>query len=99
MPSALLRQSFASSPGDLPIMPSEIAAFGETASHLANHPFVFIGLALLLFFGVLRALIGSGILRRVDRKMSGVIIQSLLGYALGLRGNLSWGRPVVPRRL
>jgi hypothetical protein len=53
-------------------MPSEIAAFGETAPHLANHPLVLIGLALLLLFGVLWALIGSGILRRVDRKTSGV---------------------------
>jgi protein O-GlcNAc transferase len=60
-------------------MPSEITAFGEIASHLAN-PLVLIGLALLLFFGVHRALIRSRILPPVDRKTSGVIIQSLLRY-------------------
>jgi hypothetical protein len=60
-------------------MPSELAAFGEMASHLAN-PLVLIGLALLLFFGVHRALIRSGILPPVDRRASGVIIQSLLRY-------------------
>ncbi|MGH9891595.1 MAG: hypothetical protein ACREA0_06365, partial [bacterium] len=60
-------------------MPSEIPAFGEIASHLAN-PLVLIGLALLLLVGVHRALIRSGILPRVDRKTSGVIIQSLLRY-------------------
>ena len=60
-------------------MPSELTAFGEIASHLAN-PLVLIGLALLLLFGVHRALIHSGILLPVDRKTSGVIIQSLLRY-------------------
>ncbi|MGH8572803.1 MAG: hypothetical protein ACREX8_09525, partial [Gammaproteobacteria bacterium] len=60
-------------------MPSELAAFGEMASHLAN-PLVLIGLALLLFFGVHRALIRSKILPPVDRRTSGVIVQSLLRY-------------------
>ena len=60
-------------------MRSELAAFGEMASHLAN-PLVLIGLALLLFFGVHRALLRSGILPPVDRRTSGVIVQSLLRY-------------------
>ena len=60
-------------------MRSELAAFGEMASHLAN-PLVLIGFALLLFFGVHRALLRSGILPPVDRKTSGVIVQSLLRY-------------------
>ncbi|MBA2593117.1 MAG: hypothetical protein H0U97_13050 [Gammaproteobacteria bacterium] len=60
-------------------MRSELAAFGEMASHLAN-PLVLIGLGLLLFFGVHRALLRSGILPPVDRKTSGVIVQSLLRY-------------------
>ena len=60
-------------------MPAELSAFGEIASHLAN-PLVLIGLALLLLFGVHRALIGSGVLPPVDRKTSGVIVQSLLRY-------------------
>lgn len=42
-------------------MCSELAAFGEMASHLAN-PLVLIGLVLLLVFGVHRALIRSKIL-------------------------------------
>ncbi|MGH8562995.1 MAG: hypothetical protein ACREXW_02455 [Gammaproteobacteria bacterium] len=60
-------------------MRSELAAFGEMASQLAN-PLVLIGLALLLFFGVHRALLRSGILPPVDRRTSGVIVQSLLRY-------------------
>ena len=60
-------------------MPSELAAFGEMASHLAN-PLVLIGLALLLVFGVHRALLRSRILPPVDRRTSGVIVQSLLRY-------------------
>ena len=60
-------------------MPSEFAAFGEIAPHLAN-PLVLIGLALLLVFGVHRALIRSGILPPVDQRTSGVIVQSLLRY-------------------
>jgi len=60
-------------------MRSELAAFGEMASHLAN-PLVLIGFALLLVFGVHRALLRSGILPPVDRKTSGVIVQSLLSY-------------------
>jgi tetratricopeptide (TPR) repeat protein len=59
-------------------MPSELAAFGEIASHLAN-PLVAIGLVLVLFFSVHRALIHAGILRP-DPDTSGVIIQSLLHY-------------------
>jgi hypothetical protein len=60
-------------------MRSELAAFGEMASHLAN-PLVLIGLALLLVFGVHRALLRSRILPPVDRRTSGVIVQSLLRY-------------------
>ena len=60
-------------------MPSEFAAFGEIALHLGN-PLVLIGLALLLVFGVHRALIRSGILLPVDQRTSGVIVQSLLRY-------------------
>ncbi|MGH9198721.1 MAG: hypothetical protein ACRD1T_23705, partial [Acidimicrobiia bacterium] len=60
-------------------MPSELSAFGEVASHLAN-PLVLVGLALLLLFGGHRVLIRSGILPPVDRKTSGVIVQSLLRY-------------------
>ena len=60
-------------------MPSELAAFGEIASHLAN-PLVLIGFALLLVFGVHRALIRSGILPPVDQRTSVVVVQSLLRY-------------------
>jgi len=60
-------------------MPSELTAFGGIASHLAN-PLVLIGLALLLLVGAHRALIGSGNLPPVDRRTSGVIVQSLLRY-------------------
>ncbi|MGQ0594649.1 MAG: tetratricopeptide repeat protein [Gammaproteobacteria bacterium] len=60
-------------------MPSELTGFGEIASHLDN-PMVLIGLALLLVFGVRRALILSGVLPPVDRKTSGIISQSLLRY-------------------
>ena len=60
-------------------MPSELTAFGGIASHLAN-PLVLIGLALLLLVGAHRALIGSGNLPLVDRRTSGVIVQSLLRY-------------------
>ena len=47
----------------------------EIASHLAN-PFVLIGFALLLLFGVHRALISSGILPPVDQITSGVIVRT-----------------------
>ncbi len=60
-------------------MPSELTAFSGIASHLAN-PLVLIGLALLLLVGAHRALIGSGNLPPVDRRTSGVIVQSLLRY-------------------
>jgi protein O-GlcNAc transferase len=60
-------------------MPSELGGFGEIASHLAN-PLVLIGFALLLLFGVHRALIRSGILPPVGQRTSGVIVQSLLRY-------------------
>ncbi len=60
-------------------MRSELAAFGEMASHLAN-PLVLVGLALLLVFGLHRALIRSRILPPVDRRTSGIIVQSLLRY-------------------
>ncbi|MGH8473780.1 MAG: tetratricopeptide repeat protein, partial [Gammaproteobacteria bacterium] len=60
-------------------MRSELAAFGEMASHLAN-PLVLIGLALLLFFGVHRALLRSKVLSPIDRETSGIIVQSLLRY-------------------
>ncbi|MGH9892028.1 MAG: tetratricopeptide repeat protein [bacterium] len=60
-------------------MPSELAVFGEIAPHLAN-PLVLIGFGLLLYFGVHRALIRSKILPPVDRRTSGIIVQSLLRY-------------------
>jgi hypothetical protein len=50
-------------------MPSELAAFGEMASHLANP-----------WSSVHWALLRSGILPPVDRRTSGVIVQSPLRY-------------------
>lgn len=54
-------------------------AFGKIAPHLAN-PLVLVGFVLLLFFGIHRTLIKSGILRPVSAAQSGTIVRILLRY-------------------
>jgi tetratricopeptide (TPR) repeat protein len=53
--------------------------FSEIAPHLAN-PLVLVGFALLLFFGVHRLLIRSGIIQPIDPKTSGQVVLLLLNY-------------------
>ena len=56
-----------------------LEAFATIAPHLAN-PLVLVGFVLLLFFGVHRTLIRSGVLKPVSAAQSGVLIRVLLRY-------------------
>jgi hypothetical protein len=59
--------------------PTSIAEFSKVAPYLTN-PLVLIGFVLLLFFGIHRALIESGILQPVSKAASGKIVRLLLNY-------------------
>ncbi len=56
-----------------------LESFSKIAPHLGN-PLVLVGFVLLLFFGVHRTLIKSGILQPVSASQSGVLIKVLLRY-------------------
>src|SRR4051794_3507051 len=60
-------------------------AFAKIAPYLAN-PLVLVGFALLLFFGIHRTLIKSGLLRPPSARDSSVIIRALLrhGFVIAL---------------
>jgi tetratricopeptide (TPR) repeat protein len=53
--------------------------FSEIAPHLAN-PLVLVGFVLLLFFGIHRTLIKSGILQPISASQSGTVVKILLRY-------------------
>lgn len=58
---------------------SSIGDFAKVAPYLTN-PLVLIGFALLLFFGIHRTLIKSGILPPVSKTSSSTIVRLLLHY-------------------
>jgi hypothetical protein len=64
---------------------SEIAQFEKIAPYLGN-PLVVVGLCLLLFFGVHRALVKAGILAKLSQRQSSAIIRLLLkhGFAVAI---------------
>jgi hypothetical protein len=64
---------------DVPPDPTSLGEFSKVAPYLTN-PLVLIGFVLLLFFGVHRVLIKSGVLVPVSRTASGKIVRLLLHY-------------------
>ncbi len=56
-----------------------LESFAKIAPHLDN-PLVLVGFVLLLFFGVHRTLIKSGVLAPVSASQSGVLVKVLLNY-------------------
>jgi hypothetical protein len=59
--------------------PTSIGEFSKVAPYLTN-PLVLIGFVLLLFFGIHRALIKSGVLTPVSKTASSKIVRLLLHY-------------------
>ncbi|MCW5200976.1 hypothetical protein VU07_04145, partial [Desulfobulbus sp. F4] len=60
-----------------------IAGFEKVAPHL-THPLVLVGFVLMLAFGIHSQLIKSGLLSKVDKKDSGLIIRLFLRYGFWL---------------
>jgi len=61
------------------MMESMFEAFRKIAPYL-THPLVLVGFALLLFFGIHRQLIESGLLKPLDKETSGVVVMTILEY-------------------
>jgi hypothetical protein len=62
-------------------MDAWIRAFTGVAPYL-THPLELVGFVLLLFFGIHRALIKSGIIPPVGPRVGGRLVQSLLRYSV-----------------
>lgn len=56
-----------------------LTAFGKVAPYL-SHPLTLVGYVLLLFFGIHRVLIRSGIIPPLFARLGGKIVQILLRY-------------------
>ena len=60
-------------------MDSLLAVFGRIAPYL-KHPLVLVGFVLLLFFGIHRQLIQSGIIPPLDPSAGSAVVLALLEY-------------------
>jgi hypothetical protein len=58
---------------------TDISQFAKIAPHLVN-PFVLIGFCLLLFFGVHRTLLKTGMLTALSQRQSSVVVRIILKY-------------------